>query len=158
MLRYRAHLFPLPCRGPAIPPRALPYPQLPLPFEIPGAQYLPLAWADVKGWSDDDHLAAYKNRMSMDRRPAARNLWYYRPDFGIRAKECRAKNLHRTRQNRRAIDRRKECSIASAIQHLAQSNLDRTELSALRLGVGDQEGAVCVGHGFQGRCVTSRNH
>ncbi|WP_369720138.1 murein transglycosylase A [Bradyrhizobium sp. LLZ17] len=44
----------------AIPPRALPYPQLPLPLEIPGAQYLPQAWADVKGWSDDDHLAAYK--------------------------------------------------------------------------------------------------
>ncbi|WP_201759744.1 MltA domain-containing protein [Bradyrhizobium sp. AC87j1] len=44
----------------AAPPRALPYPQLPLPFEIPGAQYLPLAWADVKGWSDDNHLAAYK--------------------------------------------------------------------------------------------------
>lgn len=43
-----------------MPARALPYPQLPLPFEIPGAQYLPLAWADVKGWSDDDHLAAYK--------------------------------------------------------------------------------------------------
>lgn len=38
----------------------MPYPQLPLPFEIAGAQYLPLAWADVKGWSDDDHLAAYK--------------------------------------------------------------------------------------------------
>ncbi|WP_448040286.1 murein transglycosylase A [Bradyrhizobium liaoningense] len=45
---------------PAAPPRALPYPQLPLPFEIPGAQYLPLAWADVKGWDDDNHLAAYK--------------------------------------------------------------------------------------------------
>lgn len=45
---------------PAVPARALPYPQLPLPFEIPGAQYLPLTWADVKGWSDDDHLAAYK--------------------------------------------------------------------------------------------------
>lgn len=44
----------------ATPARALPYPQLPLPFEIPGAQYLPLAWADVNGWSDDDHLAAYK--------------------------------------------------------------------------------------------------
>ncbi|MEY9364551.1 membrane-bound lytic murein transglycosylase A [Bradyrhizobium yuanmingense] len=47
-------------RTPAAPPRALPYPQLSLPFEIPGAQYLPLAWADVKGWGDDNHLAAYK--------------------------------------------------------------------------------------------------
>ncbi|WFU41119.1 MltA domain-containing protein [Bradyrhizobium sp. CB82] len=44
----------------APPPRALPYPQLALPLEIPGAQYLPLAWSDVAGWSDDDHLAAYR--------------------------------------------------------------------------------------------------
>ncbi|MBR0971858.1 murein transglycosylase A [Bradyrhizobium japonicum] len=56
---YRSHHHHLPAL-PAAPPRALPYPQLPLPFEIPGAQYLPLAWADLKGWSDDDHLAAYK--------------------------------------------------------------------------------------------------
>jgi membrane-bound lytic murein transglycosylase A len=44
----------------ATPLRALPYPQLALPFEIPGAQYLPLAWSDVTGWNDDDHVAAYK--------------------------------------------------------------------------------------------------
>ncbi|MGY8662086.1 MltA domain-containing protein [Bradyrhizobium sp. UFLA05-109] len=44
----------------APPPRALPYPHLALPLEIPGAQYLPLAWSEVAGWSDDDHLAAYK--------------------------------------------------------------------------------------------------
>lgn len=56
---YRSHHHHLP-ELPAAPPRALPYPQLPLPFEIPGAQYLPLAWADVKGWGDDNHLAAYK--------------------------------------------------------------------------------------------------
>lgn len=56
---YRSHHHHAPAL-PAAPPRALPYPQLPLPFEIPGTQYLPLAWADVKGWSDDNHLAAYK--------------------------------------------------------------------------------------------------
>lgn len=56
---YRSHHHHRP-EAPTTLPRALPYPQLPLPFEIPGAQYLPLAWADVKGWSDDDHLAAYK--------------------------------------------------------------------------------------------------
>lgn len=49
-----------PAVAPAPPPRALPYPQLSLPFEIPGAQYLPLAWADVTGWGEDDHLAAYR--------------------------------------------------------------------------------------------------
>ncbi|WP_440636180.1 murein transglycosylase A [Bradyrhizobium sp. PUT101] len=58
---------------PAAPPRALPYPQLPLPFEIPGAQYLPLAWADVKGWDDDNHLAAYKTFRASCRPISAQN-------------------------------------------------------------------------------------
>jgi membrane-bound lytic murein transglycosylase A len=40
--------------------RLVPYPRLPLPFEISGAQYLPLDWAGVPGWKDDDHLAAYR--------------------------------------------------------------------------------------------------
>ncbi|WP_186294006.1 murein transglycosylase A [Bradyrhizobium guangdongense] len=44
----------------AVPKRALPYPSLALPFDIPGTQYLPLAWTEIAGWSDDDHLAAYK--------------------------------------------------------------------------------------------------
>src|ERR1700693_4350371 len=39
--------------------RAVPYPTLPLPLEISGSQYLPLAWADIPGWNEDDHLAAY---------------------------------------------------------------------------------------------------
>jgi membrane-bound lytic murein transglycosylase A len=41
-------------------PRQVPYPALDLPLEISNTQYQPLAWADVTGWSDDDHLAAYK--------------------------------------------------------------------------------------------------
>jgi peptidoglycan lytic transglycosylase A len=41
-------------------PRALPYPALELPLEVPNSQYVPLAWGDVTGWRDDDHLAAYK--------------------------------------------------------------------------------------------------
>jgi peptidoglycan lytic transglycosylase A len=40
--------------------RHLPYPQLAWPLEITGSQYIPLAWADVPGWSEDDHLAAYR--------------------------------------------------------------------------------------------------
>jgi membrane-bound lytic murein transglycosylase A len=40
--------------------RAIPYPRLALPFEISGSQYIPVAWADIAGWSDDDHLQAYK--------------------------------------------------------------------------------------------------
>ncbi|MEN3286987.1 MAG: rane-bound lytic murein transglycosylase [Bradyrhizobium sp.] len=46
---------------PASPPeRHLPYPQLQWPLDIAGSQYIPLAWADVPGWTDDDHLAAYR--------------------------------------------------------------------------------------------------
>ena len=47
-------------RQPVPAQRHLPYPDVPLPLEIPNSQYLPLAWTDVPGWNDDDHLAAYK--------------------------------------------------------------------------------------------------
>jgi membrane-bound lytic murein transglycosylase A len=53
-VRYSAH-------RPAPPVvRHVPYPQLDLPFEISNSQYLPLTWSEIAGWSDDDHLAAYK--------------------------------------------------------------------------------------------------
>src|SRR4051812_20580569 len=42
------------------PVRPLPYPELELPFQIPGGQYAPVAWAEIAGWNEDDHLAAYK--------------------------------------------------------------------------------------------------
>jgi membrane-bound lytic murein transglycosylase A len=41
-------------------PRTLPYPRLEIPFEIAGSQYLPLAFSDIPGWEQDDHLAAFK--------------------------------------------------------------------------------------------------
>ena len=31
-----------------------------MPLQITGAQYAPVAWSDITGWSADDHLAAYK--------------------------------------------------------------------------------------------------
>ncbi len=40
--------------------RHLPYPRLAWPLEISGGQYAPVAWADIAGWSQDDHLEAYK--------------------------------------------------------------------------------------------------
>src|SRR5512134_2246110 len=40
--------------------RPLPYPTLELPLEVPNSQYVPLAWSDVTGWREDDHVAAYK--------------------------------------------------------------------------------------------------
>ena len=40
--------------------RHLPYPQLDFPMEITGSQYSPLAWSDIPGWKEDDHLAAFQ--------------------------------------------------------------------------------------------------
>ncbi len=41
-------------------PRHLPYPPLEWPLQISGSQYVPVAWADIAGWNDDDHLQAFK--------------------------------------------------------------------------------------------------
>src|SRR6202047_4964947 len=41
-------------------PRHLPYPPLEWPLQINGSQYVPVAWADIAGWNDDDHLQAFK--------------------------------------------------------------------------------------------------
>jgi membrane-bound lytic murein transglycosylase A len=40
--------------------RPVPYPLLAWPLEITGSQYAPVAWADIAGWREDDHLQAYK--------------------------------------------------------------------------------------------------
>jgi membrane-bound lytic murein transglycosylase A len=40
--------------------RPVPYPRLVWPLEISGSQYMPLAWSEIAGWAQDDHLAAYK--------------------------------------------------------------------------------------------------
>ena len=40
--------------------RPLPYPRLDWPLDISGSQYAPVAWADIAGWNEDDHLLAYK--------------------------------------------------------------------------------------------------
>jgi membrane-bound lytic murein transglycosylase A len=42
------------------PARHLPYPRLDWPLEITGSQYAPVAWADIPGWREDDHLQAFK--------------------------------------------------------------------------------------------------
>src|SRR6186713_2797191 len=59
LARYsRAH------KPPPLPPppavRYLPYPELELPFQVDGGQYAPVAWSEIAGWNEDDHLAAYK--------------------------------------------------------------------------------------------------
>ena len=50
--------------------RQVPYPTLDLPLEISNTQYSPLAWGDIVGWNDDDHLAAY-GAFRMSCRPIA---------------------------------------------------------------------------------------
>jgi membrane-bound lytic murein transglycosylase A len=40
--------------------RPVPYPPLAWPLEISGSQYAPVAWADIAGWTEDDHLRAYQ--------------------------------------------------------------------------------------------------
>src|ERR1700688_673088 len=45
---------------PEAPARHLPYPRLDWPLEITGSQYAPVAWADIPGWSEDDHLQAFQ--------------------------------------------------------------------------------------------------
>ena len=36
-----------------------PYPAIEWPLEIAGGQYAPVAWKDIPGWSEDDHLQAF---------------------------------------------------------------------------------------------------
>ena len=55
--RARSHSHPPP---PPASSRSLPYPELESPLQITGTQYAPVAWSDIAGWSEDDHLAAYK--------------------------------------------------------------------------------------------------
>jgi membrane-bound lytic murein transglycosylase A len=38
----------------------LPYPAVEWPLEIAGGQYAPVAWKDIPGWNEDDHLQAFK--------------------------------------------------------------------------------------------------
>src|SRR4051812_31689766 len=54
--RSRAHSRPHPPAVAAPPERQLPYPQIDLPFQVNGGQYAPLAWSDIAGWNEDDHL------------------------------------------------------------------------------------------------------
>jgi membrane-bound lytic murein transglycosylase A len=56
-----------------IPPRVLPYPLVDLPLQISGSQYIPLSWADVPGWNDDDQLAAYQTFRTSCRSIAAQH-------------------------------------------------------------------------------------
>jgi peptidoglycan lytic transglycosylase A len=55
---HRHHTHSAATRAPI--PRPVPYPRLDLPMQINGSQYIPLAWADIPGWNEDDQLAAFR--------------------------------------------------------------------------------------------------
>ncbi len=44
-----------------------------MPLEINNSQYVPLSWADIPGWYEDDHLAAYKTFRTSCRSIVAQN-------------------------------------------------------------------------------------
>jgi len=70
----------VPARPPAVAPRAIPYPQIELPLAINNSQYFPLAWSDVPGWSEDDHLAAFQTFRASCRPIAAQDTASLPPD------------------------------------------------------------------------------
>ena len=59
---------------PVVHSRTLPYPRLEFPLEIAGSQYVPLAFADIPGWGQDDHLAAFKTFRESCKPIAAQSL------------------------------------------------------------------------------------
>jgi membrane-bound lytic murein transglycosylase A len=76
---YRSR-HPTPPQLPAVPQRAIPYPQLELPLTISNSQYMPLAWSDVAGWAEDDHLAALRTFRASCRPIAAQDAAALSPD------------------------------------------------------------------------------
>src|SRR6202165_3843169 len=72
--------------------RPVPYPRLAWPLQISGSQYAPVAWADIAGWSQDDHLQAYKAfRLSCKPIAAQRKLPTDPKALGISLRDpCRA--------------------------------------------------------------------
>jgi membrane-bound lytic murein transglycosylase A len=72
--------------------RPVPYPRLVWPLEVSGSQYAPVAWADIAGWREDDHLQAYKAfRVSCKPIAAQRNLPADPKALGISLRDpCRA--------------------------------------------------------------------
>jgi membrane-bound lytic murein transglycosylase A len=70
----------------------LPYPRLAWPLEITGSQYAPVAWSDIAGWNEDDHLQAFNAfRASCKPIAAQHNLPSEPKALGISLRDpCRA--------------------------------------------------------------------
>jgi membrane-bound lytic murein transglycosylase A len=123
---YRTHRAVGPARQPAVVPRAIPYPQLELPLAINGSQYLPLAWSDVPGWSEDDHLAALQTFRASCKPIAAQDAASLPPDS-----RALGASLRDPCREARATE------IADAAKARAFFEQNFTPLKISRLGEGD---------------------
>ncbi|HEY2248843.1 MAG TPA: MltA domain-containing protein, partial [Bradyrhizobium sp.] len=113
-------------QAPVVHQRAIPYPQLELPLAINGSQYLPVAWSDIPGWSEDDHLAAFQTFRASCKPIAAQDAAALPPDsraLGASLRDpCRAA-------------RSTEISDGSKARAFFEQNF--TPLKISRLGEGD---------------------
>lgn len=122
---YRSHHI-VPARQAAITPRAIPYPQLELPLAISGSQYLPLAWSDIPGWSEDDHLAAFQTFRTSCKPIAAQDATAASPD---------SRALGASLRDPCRIARSTEISDGARARAFFEQNF--TPLKISRLGEGD---------------------
>jgi peptidoglycan lytic transglycosylase A len=110
----------------AIAPRTIPYPQLELPLAINGSQYLPLAWSDIPGWSEDDHLAALQTFRASCKPIAAQDAAALPPD---------SRALGASLRDPCRVARMTEVSDSANARAFFEQNF--TPLKISRLGEGD---------------------
>src|SRR5204863_982741 len=84
------------------------------------------------------HLASHKERMTM----FARVLRDDRPNSPVPRGEFLNQNGQRAGLRRWPIDQRDHGGVTSAVQHIAQSGLQRGELPEFRIGVANQKSAA----------------
>src|ERR1700682_1706571 len=107
--------------------RSLPYPRLAWPLQISGSQYAPLAWSEIAGWNDDDHLAAYQAFRTSCRPIAAQTtppadpkaLRTSLPDPRRLGTDRALPNAHSARSVRRSQGEALLRGLFSAVEHLA---------------------------------------
>jgi len=87
----------------------------------------------------------------------AGKLRYYRPNLLFRSDERFPQRLNGCVFNRRTINQRDHRRIPAMIEHLAQSDLQRTELPSAGIMVDHERRPVGINRGRQGCCILS-NH
>ena len=95
------------------------------------------------------HLAANQDGMPVNSGAFPQDFGHDRPDVGIRREKRRTQIANGTRQHWRTIHWDEKCGIASTVEHVTQSDLERAELPALGSGIDDGKCAMCVGDRFE---------